>query len=133
MYSNKDSNTPPTPTAPVSPFALPMPLLDDGTIEYYFIIKRRSFFCYKFFLKIEISESMYIINFNSSVLKIPKSKTKIDIISILLTVGVTNKHIFKLYVMSDDKKLSTKILYNLEGIMNHINKTEAIMENVKYL
>ncbi len=126
-----------TPSAPISPFALPMPLLNEGEIEYYFIIKRRNFFCYKKYLKLEISDTYYIINIfvsriNNSILKIPKNKSKNDIIDILKTIGISNKHIFKIQVMSDNEKLSKKYLYNLEAILNFINKTETIMENVKY-
>jgi len=65
-------------------------------------------------------------------LKIPKNKSKNDIIDILKTIGISNKHIFKIQVMSDNEKLSKKYLYNLEAILNFINKTETIMENVKY-
>jgi len=120
------------PTAPISPFALPMPMLDEGLIYYYFKIQRRNFWCYKNYLKLEIIDNYYVIDYDSGILKIPRTKSQQDIIDIMRTIGIKNKNFYKVYVMSDNSKLSKKYLYDLNSIINFVNKTELIMCHVKY-
>lgn len=120
------------PTAPISPLALPVALQDDRKFNYYFLIKRRSFWCYKRYLKLQINNDYYVINYNNGILEIPKNKSIDYIIDILKTIGISNKHIFKIYVMRGEILMSKKRFYDLNSIINFVNKTELIMEDVKY-
>jgi len=120
-----------TPTAP-SPLILGVSVMDNLNFNYHFIIKKRSFWCYKNYLKLEINDGYYIIKYCNGTLEIPKTKSIEYIIDILKTLGISNKHIFKVYVMKDNIIMSKKILYDLNAIINFINKTEIIMENVKH-
>lgn len=121
-----------TPTAP-SPLILGVSVMNNLNFNYHFIIKKRSFWCYKNYLKLEINDSYYIIKYYNGTLEIPKTKSIQYIIDILKTLGISNKHIFKVYVMKDNVMMSKKILYDLNAIINFINKTELIMENVKHI
>jgi len=125
-----DFNSPPS--APVSPLVLPVAVQTDGKLNYHFIIKKRSFWCYKQYLKLEINNQYYVIKYKNGIVEIPRNKNKEYIIEILKTIGISNKHFFKIYVMNDDIKMSKKRLYDLNAIINFVNKTELIMENVKY-
>ena len=120
-----------TASAP-SPLILPASVEVSKLFNYYFIIKKRSFWCYNNYLKLEINNDYYIINYNNGVLEIPKTKCIDYIIEILRTIGISNKHMFKIYVMKGDIIMSKKKLYDLNSIINFVNKTELIMENVKY-
>lgn len=126
-----DHNFSPKPTAP-SPLVLPVAIERNRHFNYYFIIKKRSFWCYNNYLKLEINNDYYVINYNNGILEIPKNKSIEYIIEILKTIGISNKHIFKIYVMKGEILMSKKILYDLNSIINFVNKTELIMENVKY-
>ena len=120
-----------TASAP-SPLILPASVEVSKLFNYYFIIKKRSFWCYNNYLKLEINNDYYTINYNNGVLEIPKTKSIDYIIEILRTIGISNKHMFKIYVMKGDIIMSKKKLYDLNSIINFVNKTELIMENVKY-
>ena len=74
----------------------------------------------------------YIEYFNGN-LQIPKTKSKQYIIDILKTIGISNKHIFKVHVMNGQTLMSSKHFYDLNSIINFVNKTEIIMENVKHV
>lgn len=126
-----DHNFSPKPSAP-SPLVLPVAIERNRHFNYYFIIKKRSFWCYNNYLKLEINNDYYIIYYNNGILEIPKNKSVEYIIEILKTIGISNKHIFKIYVMKGEILMSKKILYDLNSIINFVNKTELIMENVKY-
>lgn len=128
MNQNILSNNP---TAP-SPLVLPVAIERNSNFNYHFIIKKRSFWCYNVYLKLEINNEYYIINYNNEILEIPKHKPRDYLIDILKTIGISNKHIFKIYVMKGEIMMSKKILYDLNSIINFVNKTEIIMENVKH-
>lgn len=120
------------PTAP-SPLILPVAVESvSNNFKYYFIIKKRSFWCYKNYLKLTLTNLSYEIEYNNGIVQIPKTKSHQYIIDILRTIGIKNKHIFKIYVMQNDLILSSKIFYDLNSIINFVNKTESIMEDVKY-
>jgi hypothetical protein len=119
-----------SPSAP-SPLCLPVAIARQR-FNYYFIIKKRSFWCYNNYLKLEINNDYYLINYKNGILEIPKNKSIEYIIEILKTIGISNKHIFKIYVMKGEILMSKKTLYDLNSIINFVNKTELIMENVKY-
>jgi hypothetical protein len=119
-----------SPSAP-SPLCLPVAIARQR-FNYYFIIKKRSFWCYNNYLKLEITNDYYLINYKNGILEIPKNKSIEYIIEILKTIGISNKHIFKIYVMKGEILMSKKTLYDLNSIINFVNKTELIMENVKY-
>lgn len=122
----------PLATAP-SPLLLGLPVLNDGDqFNYYFIIKIRSFWCYREYLTLEINKDYYVIKYKNGTLEIPLSKNKDYIIDILKTIGIKNKHIFKVYVMNGQIVLSSRRLYDLNSIITFITKTETIMENVKH-
>ena len=79
-----------------------------------------------------MNHDLYIIEYVNGILEIPKTKSKEYIIDILKTIGIKNKHIFKVFVMQDQIILSSRNFYDLNSIINFVNKTEIIMENVKY-
>lgn len=120
-----------TPTAP-SPLILGIASECKNDFDYYFIIKKRSFFCYKNYLRLELDNQHYIINYNNGILQIPRCKTKEFIIDILKTIGIKNNHIFRVSVMKGQILMSKKRFYDLNSIINFVNKTELIMENVKH-
>tara|TARA_Y100000592_G_C5401912_1_gene283551 strand:- start:444 stop:824 length:381 start_codon:yes stop_codon:yes gene_type:complete len=124
-----EQNILPEATAP-SPLILGVGM--EKSFNYHFIIKRRSFWCYKNYLKLEINNDHYVINYKNGILEIPKEKPRDYIIDILKTIGISNKHIFKIYVMNGEILMSKKILYDLNSIINFVNKTEIIMADVKY-
>jgi len=124
-----NDNILPTASAP-SPLILGVGI--EKSFNYHFIIKKRSFWCYKNYLKLEISNLYYIIKYKNGILEIPKDKPRDYLIDILKTIGIRNKHIFKVYVMNGEILMSKKVLYDLNSIINFVNKTEIIMENVKY-
>ena len=121
-----------SPSAP-SPLFLPVAVESiSRKFDYHFIIKKRSFFCYKNYIKLKLNHDLYIIEYVNGILEIPKTKSKEYIIDILKTIGIKNKHIFKVFVMQDEIILSSRNFYDLNSIINFVNKTEIIMENVKY-
>tara|TARA_R110001599_G_scaffold5292_1_gene26990 strand:- start:49 stop:435 length:387 start_codon:yes stop_codon:yes gene_type:complete len=122
----------PKPTAP-SPLCLPIAVARQQPFNYYFIIKKRSFWCYKKYIKLELDCDYYYIEYFNGNLQIPKTKSKEYIIDILKTIGISNKHIFKVYVMNGQTLMSSKYFYDLNSIINFVNKTELIMENVKHV
>jgi len=129
---NNDNLNMPIPTAPISPLILAMPVQNEQQFDYYFIIKKRSFWCYKNYITLELNDNYYIVKYLHGVLQIPRTKTKEYIIDILKTIGIKNKHLFKIYVMNGQICLSKKIVYDLNSIISFIDKTEMIMENVKH-
>tara|TARA_R110002110_G_scaffold5358_5_gene27744 strand:+ start:586 stop:984 length:399 start_codon:yes stop_codon:yes gene_type:complete len=130
--NNNDFSVPTaSPSAP-SPLLLAMPVSNEEQFNYYFMIKIRSFWCYKQYLTLEINKEYYVIKYKNGVLEIPRIKNKDYVIDILKTIGIKNKHIFKVYVMNGQIVLSKRRLYDLNSIINFVNKTEMIMENVKH-
>ena len=130
---NNDNLNMPIPTAPISPLILSaLPVPNEEQFNYYFMIKIRSFWCYKQYLTLEINKEYYVIKYKNGVLEIPRIKNKDYVIDILKTIGIKSKHIFKVYVMNGQIVLSKRRLYDLNSIINFVNKTEMIMENVKH-
>jgi len=121
-----------SPSAP-SPLCLPIAVARQSPFNYYFIIKKRNFCCYKKYIKLELDCDYYYIEYFNGNLQIPKTKSKEYIIDILKTIGISNKHIFKVYVMNGQTLMSSKYFYDLNSIINFVNKTELIMENVKHV
>ena len=121
-----------SPSAP-SPLCLPIAVARQQPFNYYFVIKKRSYWCYKKYIKLELDSEYYFIEYFNGNLQIPKTKSKEYIIDILKTIGISNKHIFKVYVMNGQTLMSSKYFYDLNSIINFVNKTEIIMENVKHV
>lgn len=121
-----------SPSAP-SPLCLPVAIARQQPFNYYFVIKKRSYWCYKKYIKLELDSEYYFIEYFNGNLQIPKTKSKEFIIDILKTIGISNKHIFKVYVMNGQTLMSSKYFYDLNSIINFVNKTELIMENVKHI
>ena len=76
-----------SPSAP-SPLCLPVAIERNRQFNYYFMIKKRSFWCYNNYLKLEITNDYYLINYKNGILEIPKNKSIEYIIEILKTIGI---------------------------------------------
>lgn len=125
-----DNNIP----LPTSPPLLALPVSTQRDFEYYFILKKRSFWCYNKYITINRDNNNYIINKNKdeNILQIPLHKNEEDIIKILKTCGIKNKAFYKLYVMNGDILLSKKTFYNIKDVINHIFITENILSGCKF-
>jgi len=120
----------PPPTAP-SPLVLPV-AVQRPVYKYYFIIKKRNFWCYKNYLQIEVDDNYIYFEYSSGTLQIPKTKHITHVIQILNTIGIKNKAMYKLYVMKGEKKMSKKYFYNILNIVNYIFKVGLIMMDVEF-
>ncbi len=134
---NQNNNSFQSPTAIPVPVCLPSPLqlpaqTLKNNIKYHFIIKKRLWWCYGKYLKLELNENFFVIKYNDGILEIPRNKSIQYTIDILKTIGIKNKKIFKVFVMNGEICMSKKICFDLNTIINFVLKTEMIMENVKY-
>ena len=107
--------------------------IQEQNLNYYFNIKLRSFFCYKPYINIELSNDNYILNIinNENILYINNLKTCKEFVNILKTIGVKNNSIFLCEVISESKTLSKKRFYNINSVINFIFKTILILKDVK--
>lgn len=116
-----------------APTAIAVVIRKDRKFDYFFKIKRRSYFCYKPYIVVERSQHNYIIKIfnNENILSIAKDKSIEDVVNILNVIGIKNNSIFLCKICNREKTMSKKRFYNLKSVITFIYKTEEIMENVK--
>lgn len=127
-----EKNTFETPTAPIANAFL---IDSNRNFNYFFKIKKRSFFCYKAYMEIKQDENNYKVSRhkNENILCVSKNKSVDDIVNIMKTIGIKNNAIFLCKVCSDQKTMSKKRFFNLKSLISFIFKTDQILKDIKYI
>ena len=116
------------------PSAIAVVVAQEPKFEYYFKVKRRSFFCYKNYIVVERGDDIYNIKTinNNNILSFSKHKSVDNIVDIMKTVGIKNNNIYRVSVCNGQATMSTKRFYNLKGVINFIYTTDQLLNDVNY-